>query len=172
MLIVLSTTVCKYLFYKCVFSRTFANVYLIMVFCIVENGFVSMCLTSVNFCNHHPRSRYLVAVWMFDWEQFTCIRQCPVQTGPRDWSIYRGVHYEATKTDPTTVYVSRCLTMAVTVVFGVVVGALALVWMLWRNSHTRQLISKLPGPSITPLFGNLLQMPGSAEGKSVYGKWL
>ena len=56
--------------------------------------------------------------------------------------------------------------MAVTVVLGIVAAALALVWMLWRKSHTRQLISKLPGPAITPLFGNLLQMPGPPEGKS------
>ena len=59
--------------------------------------------------------------------------------------------------------------MALTLVLGVVAGALALAWMLWRNSHTRRLISKLPGPAATPLIGNALQLPDTPEGMS-YGQ--
>ena len=65
---------------------------------------------------------------------------------------------------------SLCLTMAVTarvtVVLGVVAGALALVWIRWRKSHTRRLISKVPGPAPAPLFGNVLQIPNTPEGMS------
>ena len=61
---------------------------------------------------------------------------------------------------------TMAVTTQVTVVLGVVAGALTLVWMRWRNSRTRQLISKIPGPATNPVFGNVLQLPNSPEGMS------